>query len=243
MALERTRDEVVRRLHQRGACSVAELADDIGVSAGSIRRYIDLMVADGLVTSQIQRQSRGRPVARYRLSEAGEEQTSSGSYQRLLTRLAPALAALRADEVDGQDGGTIIDRLFDHVAESVAREHAPNVQGASLGERVYQVTLALSQEGILHGVEDAGDFYRLSNAGCPYRTTAEETHACCAADRRAIELLLGAPVEQITTLAGGGAACEYLVAKETVAKEVVGEHIDGRAAGLLPVVELKGAAR
>ena len=238
MPLERTRDEVVRRLHERGECSVTELAEDIGVSTGSIRRYIDLMVADGLVTSQIQRQSRGRPVARYRLSEAGEERTSAGSYQRLLTRLAPALAALRTDEVDGQGGGAIIDRLFDHVAESVAREHAHHVQGASLGERVYEVTVALSQEGILHGVEDAGDYFRLSNAACPYRTTAEETHACCAADRRAIELLLGVPVEQITTVAGGGAACEYLVAKE-----VVGEHIDGRAASLLPIVELKGAAR
>ncbi len=233
--MERTRDEVVRLLHERGACSVADLAEEIGVSAGSIRRYIDLMVADGLVTSQLQRQSRGRPTARYRLSEAGEEQTSAGNYQRLLARLSPALASLSADEVGGQDGATVLDRLFDHVAESVAREHAPSVRGTSLGERVHEVTLALSNEGILQGVEDAGDFFRLTNACCPYRSTAEETHACCAADRRAIELLLGAPVEQVTTMAGGGATCEYLVAKE---------QVDDRAAGggLLPVMELKGAS-
>jgi predicted ArsR family transcriptional regulator len=99
--------------------------------------------------------------------------------------------------------------------------------------------MALSHEGILQDVEDAGDFFRLTNACCPYRSTAEETHACCAADRRAIELLLGAPVEQVTTVAGGGAACEYLVAKDAL-----NEHADDRAAGtgLLPVMELKGAA-
>jgi predicted ArsR family transcriptional regulator len=232
--MERTRDEVVRLLHERGDCSVAELSEEIGVSAGSIRRYIDVMVADGLVTSQLHRQSRGRPMARYRLSEAGEEQSSGGYYQRLLTRLSPAIAGLSAAEVDGQDGPGVLDRIFDRVAESVAREHAPSVHGASLGERVYQVTVALSNEGILRGVEDAGDFFRLTNASCPYRTTAEETHACCAADRRAIELLLGAPVEQVTTVAGGGLSCEYLVAKD---------HIEGQAAGgsLLPVMELKGA--
>ena len=237
--MERTRDEVVRLLHEHGDRSVAELAEEIGVSAGSIRRYIDLMVADGLVTSQLQHKSRGRPVARYRLSEAGEEQTSAGHYQRLLARLSPAMAGLSTDEVAGQDGAAVLDHIFDRVAESVAREYAPSVRGASVGERVYEVTVALSQEGILQSVEDAGDFFRLSNAGCPYRTTAVETHACCAADRRAIELLLGVPVEQVTTLATGGACCEYLVAKDAAR-----EHLDERAAGtdLLPVMELKGAS-
>ena len=234
--MERTRDEVVRILHERGERSVGELAEDIGVSPGSIRRHMDLMVADGLVTSHLVRQSRGRPTTRYALSEAGEEQTSSNHYQKLLGRLSPALANLSVEEIGGQDGRTVLERLFDRVAESVAREHSSEIRGESLHQRVYEVTIALSNEGILQEVEDAGDFFRLRNTGCPYRTTASENHACCAADRRAIELLLGAPVEQITTVAGGAAACEYLVAKQ---------QDDGRpmvASGLLPVVEQKGMA-
>ena len=236
--MERTRDEVVRILHERGERSVTELAEEIGVSAGSIRRHMDLMLADGLVVSHLARQSRGRPTTRYALSEAGEEQTSSMHYQRLLGQLSSALVNLSADEVDGQDGHTVLDRLFDHVAESVAREHASEIRGESLGQRVYEVTLALSNEGILQEVEDAGEFFRLRNTGCPYRsmaTSMAENHACCAADRRAIELLLGAPVEQITTVAGGAAACEYLVAKQYDERPLV-------AAGLLPVMEQKGTA-
>ena len=235
--MERTRDEVVRILHERGASSVSELADEIGVSAGSIRRHMDLMVADGLVVSHLVRQSRGRPTTRYALSEAGEEQTSSEHYQKLLGRLSPALANLSAEEIDGQDGRAVLDRLFDRVAESVAREHSPQIRGESISERVHEVTVALSNEGILQEVEDAGEFFRLRNTGCPYRTTANENHACCAADRRAIELLIGAPVEQITTVAGGGAACEYLVAKDDNERRPV------LAYGLLPVVEQqKGTA-
>ncbi len=233
--MERTRDEVVRILHERGERSVVELAEEIGVSPGSIRRHMDLMLADGLVVSQLVRQSRGRPTTRYALSAAGEEQTSASHYQRLLSRLSPALANLSEDEVGGQDGRTVLDRLFDHVAESVAREHSSEIRGESLGVRVYEVTLALSNEGILQEVEDDGDFFRLRNTGCPYRTTASENHACCAADRRAIELLLGAPVEQITTVAGGAAACEYLVAKSDDDRPLA-------ALGLLPVMEQKGTA-
>jgi predicted ArsR family transcriptional regulator len=233
--MERTRDEVVRILHERGERSVAELAEEIGVSSGSIRRHMDLMVADGLVVSHLERQPRGRPITRYALSEAGEERTSASHYQKLLARLSPALATLSAEDVAGQDGRAVLDRLFDRVAESVAQEHAGQIRGVSIDARVHEVTVALSAEGILQEVEDAGDYFRLRNTGCPYRTTASETHACCAADRRAIELLLGSPVEQITTVAGGGHACEYLVAKDDDERPAL-------ASGLLPVVEQKGTA-
>lgn len=257
--MERTRDEVLRLLYERGECSVAELAEVIGVSDSSIRRHLDLLIGDGLVRSRLERIPRGRPIARYQLSEAGEEARGASHYQRLLSRLSPALSGLTADEVEGQPGTAILERLFDHVAESVAEEYRPLVTGAHLEDRVYQVTAALAAEGILHGVEDEGDFYRLLNAGCPYRSTAMETAACCSADRRTIELLLGAPVEQVMTVAEGGHQCEYLVLKDgddgmpvgdrpergsipltaSVRGAVRTSHV-GKAGGLLPVVAQKG---
>ncbi len=235
--MERTRDQVMRLLHERGEASVAELAETIGVSEGSVRRHLDLMVADGLLVSRFQRQARGRPVTRYALSQDGEEESASGHYQRLLSRLSPALANLTQEETAGQDGQAILDRLFDRVAQSVAQEHRGRVTADGLEERVHQVIVALSDEGILQEVEDAGEFYRLRNSGCPYRSTAMENHACCAADRRAIELLLGAPVEQVMTVAEGGQVCEYLVPKHE------GDDTTERAGGLLPVVAQKGTAK
>lgn len=236
--MEKTRDQVMRLLHERGESSVAELAETVGVSEGSIRRHLDLMVADGLLVSRFQRQPRGRPVTRYALSEDGEEARSSGHYQRLLSRLSPALSNMTTEEIGGQDGQAVLDRLFDHVAQSVADEHRNQVTGISLDERVHQVILALSNEGILQEVEDAGDFFRLRNSGCPYRSTAMENHACCAADRRAIELLLGAPVEQVMTVAEGGQVCEYLVPKGED-----DEQNNERAGGLIPVVAQKGTVK
>jgi predicted ArsR family transcriptional regulator len=235
--MERTRDQVVRLLHERGECSAADLAALIGVSPGSIRRHLDLMVADGLLSARLERQPRGRPVTRYSLSEAGEEQSSGEHYQRLLSRLSPALASLSADEVQGADGPAVLDRLFDHVAESVAAEYRPRVRGVTLGERVHQVTIALSEEGILEEVEDAGDHFRLRNLGCPYRSTATENHACCDADRRTIELLLGQPVQQVKTVAEGGLVCEYLVPKGDS-----DERTERDDRSLLPVVGQKGTA-
>ncbi len=232
--MERTRDEVVRLLAERGELTVAELAEEIGVSTGSVRRHIDLLVADGLLVSRLERQPRGRPVARYALSSQGEERISAEHYQRLLARLSPALLRLSSEEVSGQDGPALLDRVFDEVAQAVADDHQIEVTGRSLEERVAQTARALSSEGILEDVEDAGDYYRLRNSGCPFRSAASDTHACCSADRRTIELLLGAPVEQVTTVAAGGRVCEYLVRKDDTPEPLV-------AGGLLPVVGQKGS--
>lgn len=212
--MERTRDEVVRLLHERGEASVAELAEAIGVSSGSIRRHMDIMVAEQLLKSRLERQPRGRPVTRYSLSEAGEEQSASGNYSRLLERLYPALSGLSADQVSGYDGEALLGRVFEQVADQVAREHAPQITARRLDERLAQVASALHDEGIVDELEDTGDDFRLRNVACPYRSTAEGTHAACEADRRTIELLVGVPVEQVMTVVAGDSCCEYLIRKD-----------------------------
>ncbi|MDA0364753.1 MAG: winged helix-turn-helix transcriptional regulator [Chloroflexi bacterium] len=211
--MERTRDELMHLLQARGECSVAELAVSVGVSEGSIRRHMDLMEADGLLSVRLERQPRGRPAARYSLSEAGEERGSAAHYSRLLDRISPALASLGEADVAGLDGRGVLDRLFTELGEARARDHAASVRAERLDERVRQVTAALRDEGILSDVSDEGDAFRLSNMACPYRSCAEDHHAPCDADRRTIEMLIGLPVVQLSTVAGGGDSCEYLVVK------------------------------
>lgn len=233
-----TRDEVVRILHEEGPSLASELAAKIGVSEGAIRRHMDIMAGEGLVETELERHGRGRPATRYSLSVAGEERTAAQHYQKLLDRLYPALSRLPHEAVTGQDGLTILERVFDEIASEVAREYAPRVSGEVLGERVAQVTKALRDEGILEDVIDEGDMYRLRNVGCPYRSTAGETHVACAADRRIIELLVNAPVAQVATVADGAANCEYLVRKvEQIAREA------GSAAGVAPVGSGKESKR
>ena len=220
VVLQRAPDELVHILHERGDCSAADLAEAIGVSQGSVRRHLDIMVAEGLLDTRLVRQPRGRPVTRYSLSEAGEERSSAANYTRLLDRFLPALADLSEDEISGQPGEAIVSQIFTRVAEGVAREHSPRVRSEDLGTRLEEVVTALREVGILNEVVDEGEAFRLRNVGCPCRTTANETSAACEADRYSIELLVGAPVEQVATIAGGSSCCEYLVQKPPSEREV-----------------------
>jgi predicted ArsR family transcriptional regulator len=209
--VEQTRDAVIRLLQERGASTAADLAGEIGVSAGSIRRHMDIMVAEGLLDTELVRLQRGRPVTKYSLSEAGEEETSGASYSRLLGRIYPALSSMGRDEVSGLDGAELMNRIFDRVGASVAREHPPRVTSETFDERVQQVTAVLHEEGILELVEQREDIVVLRNSSCPVRSCAEGNHAMCDADRGAIEALLGLPVVQASTVASGADACEYVV--------------------------------
>src|SRR5688500_15394114 len=235
--MERTRDEVVRILHDSGPCSVAEVAESVGVSAGSVRRHLDLMVAEGLVEMQLERQPRGRPVTRYSLSEAGEERSAAPHYARLLNRIYPALTRLPVEAVSGQDGASVLAQVFEGIAEDVANEYAHRVHSQALDVRVVEVADALREEGILTDVVDEGGQYRLRNVGCPYRATASEgTHAACAADRRTIELLIGKPVLQLTTIVEGAPACEYLVSKVQAVSRLEESEREVQASGEPAVV-------
>jgi predicted ArsR family transcriptional regulator len=211
--MELARDELVRILDERGDSSVAVLADTMGMSQGSVRRHLDILGADGLIEARQERRPRGRPLTLYSLSEAGEERSSSASYARLLDHVYPALTELDAGDVDGRSGAAILWRVFESVAERVASDRAPFVRSDGLPDRITEVVAALSEVGVLHDAVDEGDAFRLSNVGCPCRSTAQETNAACEADRYSIELLVGAPVEQVATIAGGSSCCEYIVKK------------------------------
>ena len=151
--MERARDELIRILHERGDSSVADLAETMGMSQGSVRRHLDI-----LETRQ-ERRPRGRPLTVYSLSEAGEERSSAANYQRLLDHVYPALTDLDTDEVAGQTGSAILGRIFESVAQRVASEQAPFVRSAALPNRITEVVAAMSEVGVVRKPAD-GDAVR-----------------------------------------------------------------------------------
>ena len=214
--MEQTRDLVVRIIQRRGASTTADLAEEIGVSPGSIRRHMDIMVAEGLLNTELIRQQRGRPVTEYTLSEAGEEETSGASYSRLLDRIYKALTSMNKEEISGLNGSELVDLLFDRIGTSVAREYSPRIIFKVFDRRDQQVTDVLQDEGFLELVEEQDQMTILRNTCCPLRSCADANDAMCEADRKVIESLIGLPVQQSSTLAAGGDACEYVIRRSTV---------------------------
>jgi predicted ArsR family transcriptional regulator len=211
--MESTKEQVLRLLQASGGATVAVVAEASGVSQASVRRHLDHLRVDGLVDVRMERHGVGRPAFVYYPTEEAEERTPA-AYSRLLSRLYQGLLSLDEPQVGGRDGAQVLRSVFEGVAEQVAREHEPEVAADSLEGRVAETGRALRREGIVDAWAKEEDGYRLTNSACPYRQAALGSEGPCELDRRAIELLIAAPVRQISRIVDGHPACEYIVSAD-----------------------------
>ena len=201
---------MLRLLQVKGSATVADLAGALGVGQASVRRHLDHLRVDGLVDARVERHGVGRTAFVFYPTEKGEERAPAG-YSRLLSRLYDGLRSLDEAQVQGRDGAQVLRTAFERVAERVAEEHRQRVTGKTVAERVAQTTDALQGEGIVDGWSEQGGVLRIQNSACPYRQAAVTTHGTCELDRRAIELLVSAPVRQVSRIVDGQPTCEYIV--------------------------------
>ena len=211
--MESTKEQVLQLLVARGGATVAELAEALGVGQASVRRHLDHLRVEGLADVRAERHGVGRPAFIFYPTEQAEERTPAG-YSRLLSRLYTGLVSLNARQIRGRDGAHVLRTVFRGVAKQVAREYEAEVTADSLEGRVAQTSGALRREGIIDGWAKADDGYHLTNSACPYRQAAAGSHGPCELDRRAIELLVEAPVRQTSRIVDGRPTCEYVVAAE-----------------------------
>jgi predicted ArsR family transcriptional regulator len=207
--MKSTRDLMRDLLSARGEATVGEIARELSLNQANIRRHLEVMRAEGLVDVRIQRHEVGRPSYVYRLTERAEEM--SGHYPRLVSRMVRQLAARDA-------GSGLLDEVFEGVAHDIAGAYRSSVTGSTVQERVAQTSEALKDEGIVDHWRKETDGFHLMNTTCPYRKAAEASQAPCQADHRTVQLLVGAPVEQVSRMVDGHAMCEYVVRDVTQAE-------------------------
>jgi predicted ArsR family transcriptional regulator len=130
----------------------------------------------------------------------------------MLTRMFKHLEKLDASQVSGADGQQVLEQVFSGIASEMAADHIGEVHGTTLDQRIDEVSKALEREGIVDSWEklDNGTDH-IVNEECPYLRLAELSDAACKSDRRSIELLIGADVEQTLRIVDGAPACEYIV--------------------------------
>ena len=205
-----TKEQILHLLQTRGGATVAEIVEALDVGQASVRRHLDHLRVEGLADVRIERHGVGRPAFIYYPTERGGERTPA-SYSRLLSRLFTGLRSLDERQVQGRDGAHVLRTALEAAAEDVARQHQGEVSAESLEDRVAQTSVALQSEGIVDDWTKNDNDYRLLNSACPYRQAAEANLGPCELDRRAIELLVAAPVRQVSRIVEGQSACEYVV--------------------------------
>ncbi len=201
-----TRERILRTLLERERCTIAELAEAVGINPVSVRHHINKLEAEGLVAWEDERHGVGRPRRVYFLTEAGLEKFPS-RYVHLTLRLLHQLKATLPAEM--------VSKLFASMAKDLAMEYAAEIplEHLTLEERLELVTRLLEREGFTVDWEQADDHLILREKTCPYLKVGQTHPEVCTVDQTLIATILEIPPEMIQCRLSGDHECAYLIPK------------------------------
>ncbi len=199
---EGTRHRVTRSIVDHGPSTAADLAERLELTPAGVRRHLDALVAEGVVTATEQRvygrRGRGRPAKVFALTDAGR----SGFHQEYDELAAEALSFVSEHLGDDAVAAFARERL-------AAREerYRPSVESAPPGERARALAEALSADGYAASARPAPGGEQLCQHHCPVAHVAERFPQLCEAEAEVFARLLGTHVQRLATIAHGDGVC------------------------------------
>jgi predicted ArsR family transcriptional regulator len=200
----RTRDRVIALL-SHGAATAGELGSALGLSSAAIRRHLDAMLVEGMVTERESRQrgprGRGRPAKIYVLTDAARDGFGKHTYDDL------AATALRW--IAGQGGPQAV-AAFAAAQVAVLEERceaAVREAGDDPLARAEALASALTAEGYAASASTIASGGQLCQHHCPVAHVAAEFPQLCEAETQVISRLVGTHVQRLATIAHGDGVC------------------------------------
>lgn len=196
--------------------TIAELSEQMGVTATAVRQRLARLMQQGLVQRSARSEGRGRPTHQYALSEAGFR-SAGDNYQ--------ALAMALWHEVRQIADPTIKQGLLARLAARLAAEGRAHVQGATLAERMESLAVLMQNRDIPFEAQlreepqSSAEVDRQAGAGdrlpvltalaCPYPDLAAQDRAVCAVEKMALSEALGAPLRLTACRLDGASCCTF----------------------------------
>lgn len=200
-----TRRAILDLVKRRGPLDAPAVSAGIGITGQAVRRHLDALVAEGLLTTAVERRRVGRPATVYRLTEEGDE-----TFPRTYATLSDAVLEAVATEF-GEDA---VHRVFARRNEIAVRRRKPEIDTTSI--RTVATSLAKMQDEagyLAEGSEVADDAALLIEHNCAIAKIARQWPHACAAELALFRELAGEDVEieRVQHMATGGRTCSYLL--------------------------------
>jgi predicted ArsR family transcriptional regulator len=214
----RTRDAVVHHLLSAGPSTTACLAAALGLSAAGVRRHLDALVDEGLVTSRgagvAGRRSRGRPARIYLLTDAGR-QGLAHSYDQL--------AGDALDYLQTQLGPRAVADFARRRAEAVVAPVRSQIEAAAtLRAKTAVLASALTGAGFAATVEPVRSGQQLCQHHCPVAHVATRYPQLCEEELAAMTEVLGTYAQRLATIARGDSFCTTFIPQHELSTAIAG---------------------
>ncbi|HZE37704.1 MAG TPA: winged helix-turn-helix transcriptional regulator [Stackebrandtia sp.] len=199
-----TRQRVAQLLLENPNSTARDLAASLNITPVAVRKHLDAMTAEGLVTTRepdnTPGRGRGRPARTYLLTEAARD-TFDHHYDDLATQ------ALRWIQRHGGPGEVSafaaeqVTLLENRCRDAMdAADDTPMARATALAE-------ALSHEGYAASTSVIAGGGQLCQHHCPVSHVAAQFPQLCEAETAVISRLVGHHVQRLATIANGDGVC------------------------------------
>ena len=198
--------DFLQQLNELGPGTVQDLCTAIGVTATAVRQRLQRLQASELIERRQVRAGRGRPHFEYSVTESG---------RRILGENYGDLALILWKEVQRIDESEVREKLLERVRDALVDQYRRGVNPElSLGERISQLSNALSERGFDVVKSESDELPILKENCCPYLELAEQDTGICDLEQEVFERVLQTPLARTTRCLDGHSCCEFVAAGE-----------------------------
>ena len=215
---DKTRDQVVRSILEFGPATAVDLADKLSITAAGVRRHLDSLIAEGVLSAREPYQSkvlrgRGRPSKVFVMTDKGREKFEH-SYDDL------AVAALKF--MASKNGSHLVNEFAKTRANEFERK-GEQIQssGKSVSEKSKALAKLLTKEGYAATTDKMGSGEEICQHHCPIAHVASEFPQLCEAETAAFSAILGTHVQRLATIAHGDGVCTTFIPSNNPKKSTV----------------------
>lgn len=205
--LEGTRLKLLAIIRERGSVTVEQLAQSTNLSPATIRRHLDILQRDHLVSYQQSRKRHGRPEYLYSLTEEGQE-SGYRDYPRLLTMMITGIKGLSNSDMSDKDGTELLKLLMSRVCSHTG--DSSSADGLSKDQRTAKLQQLLAKKGYEPQISGANGHVEVRLCNCPFRAAALCDESVCLSDEYLIANVLGVQPARQSNIRNGDSYCSYV---------------------------------
>ncbi len=216
--MEGSRDRILGLLQRNNRATVEQMSRYMELASATVRRHLDILQRDRLVTYEQVKKRTGRPEYTYYLTEEGQEHMPKG-YGRLLGSLLDEISGLCVADIEGQDGTELLELVFQRVAQKSVGDIVEWQSRSSLAERLERLMAFMEAEQFQPEARVANGQVRIALHNCPFRSVAMIEPRVCEYDHAVLTAILGTEVSRVECIRDGSAGCCYVASIEGEASQ------------------------
>ncbi len=195
--------QVLIALQRKGAATVRDLEDTLGVTTTAVRQQLVQLMADGYVEQEVERNDgRGRPRHVYSLTTEGRslfphhyDEFTNGLLREILISEGPEKVGV----------------LLQRIGQRLAAQYAGQITVDAPAARAAALTELLNARGIMAEITEGPDFIQVHEYTCPYYELAREHRAICDMEQEMMTHVIRQPVALVSCSLDGHHGCEFRI--------------------------------